>query len=77
MNNVSNFRTDGSSALQPEYEQDEDKSDGKKTQQATLMGIAAHATLFKTPEGALCARFPVEGHHETWIIGERGGGFRN
>ncbi len=55
----------------------EDQGTAKEETALTrLMRIADEAHLICTPSGALYARIPVHGHHETVSIGEKGSGFR-
>jgi hypothetical protein len=42
------------------------------TQQEILLTIAAAAELFHTPDEECYARFPVNGHYETWAIRSKG-----
>lgn len=48
----------------------------EETALTKLMRIAEQAKYIKTPEGALYARVPVNGHYEVASINERGSGFR-
>jgi hypothetical protein len=50
-----------------------DKGTGEEpTQQEILLTIAATAELFHTPDEECYARFPVNGHQETWAIRSKG-----
>ena len=46
--------------------------DEEPTQQEILLTIAAAAELFHTPDDDCYARFPVNGHQETWAVRSKG-----
>lgn len=54
----------------------DETDDGKRSQAGVLVSIAETAELFTTPDRMAHARAYVNGHYETWALGEKGGGFR-
>ncbi len=43
-------------------------STGKSKQADILIALASEATVFRTPEGMLCADIEIHGHRETWPL---------
>jgi hypothetical protein len=65
-----------STGSQDQADTEKEEKPKEETALTKLMRIADLATYIKTPEGALYARVPVNGHYEVASINERGSGFR-